>query len=288
MSSIKRFIKRKLFSWLGKHFNGWTLKKIEKLDLTLLLNLDSYIDYLISVQGYYDEKTLSKIHSLLRKENDENYGEVLFFDIGSNIVLMSLYIGKKIPSVKIYAFEPISQNFYQNHMNQIINNLNYSLYKMLLGSRKEKAVRVYLGKNNSNQDYGKINMGTPSVYLRANNNPEQYEECNMNTFDNFWTDYIKPDLQQKIKKCVIKIDVEGSELDVLSGMENFFSFSESFEVIFIIELLFESMEDKCREIINLMAEKGFDLYDYSDRIIDSSFKLISNNYIFKEKSKDTI
>jgi len=282
-----RYLRQKLktifLKSISERSKGWILKKIEAIDLTLLLNLDSYIDYLISVQGNYDKATLHKIHKLISDDNNLATGEVLFFDIGSNIGLMSLYISKKEPETHIYAFEPISQNFHQNQMNQIINSLNYSLYKLLLGKNNKDTVKVYLSDPLPNREYGKTNMGASSVYLRENNSAQKYEVCEMITFDKFWLENIDIKLKNKIKKCVIKIDVEGSELDVILGMTDFLNVAHNFQTILIVELLFDSLKEKCKKVVDLMKKQGYSFYNYTGEKIERIDSLEPGNYIFSNE-----
>lgn len=273
-------LKRLILIFLSNRLKGWQIRQIKNLDLKLTLNLDSYIDYLVAVQGHYDKESLEKICSLLSKQNFSNNGEVVFFDIGSNIGIMSLYVSRRMPDVYVHAFEPISENYYQNKMNQIINNLSYPLHRIILGVKNQKEVEIYYSSAPLKQEFGKLNMGTASIYTGGNRNRDKFELCKMMTFDTFWIEHIDSYFQENIRKCVIKIDVEGAELDVISGMKEFLSSNRKTEVVLVVELLFDSIRDRCEKVIDLMESLGYELHNYSDKKIEDHKNLSSGNYIF--------
>lgn len=193
---------------------------------------------------------------------------------------MSLYVSKKIPDVYVNAFEPISQNYYQNKINQVINNLSYPLHRMILGAENQEEAKIYYSSAPLKQEFGKLNMGAGSIYTQGSRSCDEFELCKMMTFDTFWMEYLDSYFQENIGRCVIKIDVEGAELDVISGMKNFLLSNKETEIILVVELLFDSIGEICGKVVDLMKSFGYELHNYLDEKIEDHKKLSSGNYVF--------
>ena len=102
--------------------------------------------------------------------------------------------------VLVYSFEPDVQNRFQFHANLFLNNL-------------ENNIKVYnFGLSNY---LGEASFGIRKVFRRGGKgiNKNGSNKINVDKLDNI--------LKFKNKKCIIKIDVEGHEKEVLEGSKNF-------------------------------------------------------------------
>jgi len=151
---------------------------------------DKNIENVIYERGVYEFGTVSVLQDFL------NIGDT-FVDVGANIGWLSLVGAKQVgQNGHVLAFEPVPTTFDILESNKIINNFNQiKLHQFALGN-SEETVTIYPEKEN---------RGGASI---LNHQSENGVEIKVNKLDNL-------DLKTKIN--VIKIDVEGFELDVLKG-----------------------------------------------------------------------
>lgn len=137
---------------------------------------------------------------------DEPSGTVL--DIGANLGTFCVPLARKIPNLKFHAFEPQRIINYQLSANIIINSLeNVYTYELAL-SDKDVDIELTL------PDYSKeTNIGAFSIDKEVRKN--EYECATVNTTDKI--QLIPLDFLTFSDVKLIKIDVEGHELEVLQG-----------------------------------------------------------------------
>jgi FkbM family methyltransferase len=137
---------------------------------------------------------------------NEPSGTVL--DIGANLGTFCVPLARKIPKLKFHAFEPQRIVNYQLCANVVINGLdNVQTYELALSDRDEQLNLVM-------PDYTKeTNIGAFSIDKEVREN--EYE-CATTSITN--KIYLVPlDLLTFSDVKLIKIDVEGHELEVLQG-----------------------------------------------------------------------
>ena len=147
------------------------------------------------------------IHQLaLKILMDKPDGQVL--DIGANLGTFCVPLARKIPKLKFHAFEPQRIINYQLCANVIINSLgNVYTYELAL-SNKEVDVELDM------PDYTKeTNIGAFSIDTEVRKN--EYECATVNTTDKIQLCPLDLLVFSNVK--LIKIDVEGHELEVLQG-----------------------------------------------------------------------
>jgi len=127
------------------------------------------------------------------------------FDVGAHWGGFTVLFGKLVGETgKVYSFEPSSTNFKYLKKNICINNLKdtVSIYKYAVGN-DERFIKLAIAKSSS---------GHNSI-VRNDISVEKYEEVKSISLDNFV-------IEKCIKKIdLLKIDVEGYELEVLKGFE---------------------------------------------------------------------
>jgi len=148
------------------------------------------------------ERFNSEKQVLLDVFSEINEGDV-FYDIGANTGLYSLFVAKKSPTHNVVSFEPYPPNLdvFQNDIDR--NNLNN--------------IRIFdFALSDTN---GSISFDVPAQqqagYGSASINPEKEGSSTVSTSttDNVIREYDLP------SPNIVKIDVEGSEDLVIRGME---------------------------------------------------------------------
>ncbi len=123
----------------------------------------------------------------------------IIIDCGSNIGLSLLYFKKLYPSCSIIAFEPEHETFQLLHRNIINNNLSdITLFNVAVSDTVEK-MNLFKKK----QEPGSLNMSL----IRTEDRP--YNEL---VSTGKISDYIKTTVD------LLKIDVEGAELNILNDL----------------------------------------------------------------------
>jgi len=164
--------------------------------INILINptIDNGVEKTLYYTGTYELGTLTVMKYCL------NINDV-FVDIGANIGMMSLYASKLVgDGGLVYAFEPLSTTYSILQKNININKCsNVNIFNLALGNTVKKG-RIYENLNN---------RGAATLKGIPGSNTGELVE--INTLDNMIEKY-------NISKIrMIKIDVEGYELEVLQG-----------------------------------------------------------------------
>jgi FkbM family methyltransferase len=140
----------------------------------------------------------------------------IFYDVGSSVGLFSILSSKILKKGKIVSFEPDPDVFSCLRENIQINKLNNIITLPYVISDKKKAVKLYSkGSGNSSPSIKPVQGFKQFIMVEGNTLDNVIEEERLS----------KPD--------VIKIDVEGSEMKVLSGAKRLFSSRQRPRDVFI-------------------------------------------------------
>jgi FkbM family methyltransferase len=163
--------------------------------LRLRLDLSQYIDWTSYFCMDPEHKRLVYPHV---KEG------MIVLDIGSNMGEMALNFAKRTgPSGKVIGFEPVPENYMRCTFNFTMNEFDH-LYAENLALGRDSGM-LYFDSMPLHNSGGAVLTTTPS---------KQSVDVNMTSIDAYV-------LHQKLTKVdFIKIDVEGFEMEVLSGAEN--------------------------------------------------------------------
>lgn len=215
-------------------------------DLKILINpnLDKGLERKLYYYGSYEEGTLGIIDQVLEQGD-------YFIDVGANIGLMSLVASKKIESTgRVIAFEPhphtfniLKKNIWINHIHNIIP-VNYGvgasvqeqdLYSNLQHNRGSASIV----NKNKNETPLKIRIVRLDKYLKEENIPSK-----------------------NIK--MIKIDVEGFELEVIKGASSILQKKEAPILCIEYSLLHPIFNGKHTDIFHyIMNTKNYEMYKFS-------------------------
>ena len=116
----------------------------------LIYNKEDYISKCIMKFGNYEGEDLFNIIQALKyyslKNNIKNKNDVLFLDIGGNIGVYTIYLGKL--GYSVLSFEPSPRNFYILNKNYCLNKNNNTILINEGLSTMEKICDYYIHKNN--------------------------------------------------------------------------------------------------------------------------------------------
>ncbi|MGY6562390.1 MAG: FkbM family methyltransferase [Luteibaculaceae bacterium] len=170
--------------------------------ITLHLSTIDWIESQLLFMGTYpnEQKVMEHMQQLAKKST-------VFWDVGANFGLYSLWLKKENPSLKIISFEPLpsnakrlTQHIRENHLE------NITVENQALFSKSETNVPFFSGEE-TNSGTASLMQGTSAkgstVTVKTITGVQYILENPQNT----------PNL--------IKIDTEGSEFEIIKGLEEF-------------------------------------------------------------------
>ena len=208
-------------------FTGFYNKRIKLEGVILDLDLRYLIDKIVFLhRGYEDELYFNLVKII--KNNEIDY----FLDIGSCWGIYSLRLTKKFKNLKILAFDPIKSN-----VNRIINSLKLNEFKNI------KTFHTALGNKKSEIVLGASEDFSPNYQINQKN-PSILEKSKIDLLDNL--------LSLKKNTLVVKIDVEGFEIEVLKGAKQLLLNNDCF-------LQIETFGDNKNEVFNFLNKINYQL-----------------------------
>ncbi len=160
----------------------------------IVFNLDirHLIDRIFYLNGEYEEKSFKNLVDVI---NDQSPG--YFIDVGACWGIYSLRLAKKFNNLKIIAIDPIKKNVHRIHDSINKNNFtNIEVYHTAVG---DKEGEILLGSNNDWSPNYKINEENVAIT----------EQSKIQTLDSLFN--------LTNQTIVMKIDVEGFELEAING-----------------------------------------------------------------------
>ncbi len=191
--------KERITKYLVKNGTQNNYKKgITFTDLGVLFNYDTrnYIEYKLFADGYYEKEVT------LLMQNFVSFGDTVL-DVGANIGVHSLNLSKMVGKTGIvFAFEPIPFLREKLQSNIKLNQANNITIVPVALSNQNYTIKTAFSQNTNNGTF----------FIANDNNGETEINC-FNGDD--WAS------ESKITSLkLIKIDVEGFEYKVLTGLKN--------------------------------------------------------------------
>lgn len=217
------------------------------------LDLNEFIQSHLYLFGSYELPTIKFIKNTVKPN-------MTILDIGGNVGLMTLLFSKFLGNTgQVHTFEPEPRNFADLLENININQFKNITLNQLAVSDKDAKLKFYLSNS--------INAGTHSLVYN-NDLSKEFLEVTAIKAD----DYIR---QNNIAKVdLIKIDVEGAELDVINGMDELLSRDTP---ILIVELI--SKHFKARGLSSVLFKKMmYDKYKYLPHLINNDGSLTQDKW----------
>lgn len=193
---------------------------------------------------YCDTGLVSDAEEMMQALSDRIRNSKLSFDVGANTGVTTLWLSQFSESV--HAFEPERSNMQMLQKNMSLNSIQNV-------TQVACAVSDFVGSSNLHilEGYGHHSLGdvTTSPQLNTVSVP-------VDTLDNYC----------KLKKIthidVLKVDVEGYELEVLQGANELLKRKKIGLVIFeVSEPILEQLEKDKQELFTLLAENGYSIYN---------------------------
>lgn len=186
-------------------------------------------------------------------------------DVGANNGQFSLAISYLYPSKKILAFEPI-KSCYLKYKNIFSNFSNVTIRNYALGKKNELR-QIYITDHNDASSFFEPKLLSKIFF----ENTKQNELCRIKTGKNV--------IQKKyLINSLLKIDVQGFELDVLKG------FADNLKHVKFIYVELSHVElyknqPLFNEVLDYLNLKGFILSNVYNKY-SSSDELIQADYLF--------
>jgi FkbM family methyltransferase len=218
-------------------------------DLAMQVNLADHIESKTFWRGYYSLEELLVLEKLLRPSD-------IFFDIGANTGEFTLFAAKRLQSGQVYAFEPASHMYNKLSMHAERNSLSHvHLFKLALADSEGETL---LYSPTINFSDGSVHNGIGSLFSgRFRQSTEHQEVIRLTTLDRFVQEHGVPHID------LMKIDVEGAELQVLRGAEQVIRRSLPRIIIEIDKRNIQRSGYDTRDIIRFLHEIAYDLHTIS-------------------------
>lgn len=200
------------------------------------LSVTTYAEF----ERFYDLKgereTLSDVLSEISEDD-------VFYDIGANVGLYSCLIGSDPSDCHIYLFEPHPTNVEALRQNLELNSINADIFQLALSDEEGT---VELSSKGSEAGLGEHSLDTTES--------ESTIPVTVRRLDTIRDEHNLP------VPTVVKIDVEGAELNVLRGATETFS-DPKCETIYceVHPERVESFDGSYSEVQNQLIDLGFEL-----------------------------
>jgi len=204
------------------------------------LDLSDWIPQDIYLTGDF-EGTTSNIAMKLLKPGDT------VLDVGANIGWFSLLFAQCVgKSGSVLAYEPMPAIASKLKRNLELNQADNVSVSNLALSDHSGIARFYAGHES--------NTGTSS--LREPNNSAGSIEVQLAPFDTIFED--------RSKVTLVKIDVEGAELQVLRGMEKLLRIAQPILLLEVTDKFLRDMGDSAESMLQFVAQLGYVCYVIGD------------------------
>ena len=154
---------------------------------------------------------------------------------------------------RIISFEPVSKT----HSKLLENSLNDDEWqvhkKIIISDKKSKKIFINVSKDYDNSSV----LGISKLHIENHQN-SQYthkEEVECETLDNLINHY-----SLNHKNLMLKIDVQGSEMDVLKSAINNISKFKVIQIELSLQTLYEG-QILYKEILNFMNDHNYDIWN---------------------------
>jgi FkbM family methyltransferase len=267
VEAIRNYRKNKRIAKRFSYGKGLPFEKsIHVCDTSFKIVLDpvknSAVDEFIAEHGYWEKELSSQMKKYLKK------GDV-FLDIGANIGYHSLFVASSLQgSGKVYSFEPLSRLCEQLKKSISLNEFS-NIEVCNFGLAETDSIHeIYLREENIGGS-SVLNFSTMESFK-----VEEKEMITLKNLDNF--------LGKEAVVNMIKIDVEGYELEALTGAH--FILTKNKPIIFMeFSPIFYSQdyEHKAKDLISYLEVMGYKFFDLRDELLDL------HNWLKQEGNKNS-
>lgn len=185
-------------------------------------------------KGTLDFQYINYAYEIEIKHFIEKHPFDVFFDIGACLGEYCIWLGQK--GYKCFAFEPVKESYDMICKNIDLNKLNHTI----------TAYNYGLGSAHSIEHF-KINHTNPGASKRVDHESAETLKFEINSLDNVFNSFgLNPNT-----KILVKIDVEGMEVEMIKGATKFFQYFNDITLIIEEKLSGESIiRDTLNSICN--------------------------------------
>lgn len=208
--------------------------------------------------------TLKWINKFINKKN------IVFWDIGANIGLYSIYASIKNKKIKIISFEPSTSNLRVLSRNIFINNLHEKVFICQIALSDKINKFFFFNENKFIEGYALHTLSNNTNYKKIKSE-NRYKIYSTTAFDL---------IKKHNFKCpnYIKIDVDGNEYEIIKGFENELRNKNIREILIEIDIKGKNY----KKILKLLNQNGFFVFQkYSLDLKKEEPRLF--NFLFKKK-----
>ena len=270
MQTNKKLLLAKFLSFiLLKIFKFEVIQIVVRKGINYKLNLRQGIDLSIFIFGSFQNKITSILTKIILNKKKQKFFSVL--DIGSNIGDKSLslaknLLNKKIKNFLIYSIEPT-----EFAINKQIENLN-------LNKELKKKIRIFPffianTKNNIKEAFSSWDLFKQNNIIHGGQKKLFSKNTKSIRLDNF----IK---NNKIKNVLlIKIDVDGNELDVLYSAKKFLLKNSPYIIIEFSQSALEAKGVSIKNFYKFIKNINYSIYDLNLKKITKNIPISINSSI---------
>lgn len=252
---LNKIFGKKLLIWFSEFIENDSYKEITVLGKKIKFFTPNYIsNFLVDEFFTKEEETIEWVNKF------ESNGKIIFWDVGANIGIYSIYAALKHQNIEIISFEPSTSNLRMLSRNISINGL------------EERIIINQFPLSNNENKYlmfkeEKFMEGVASHTWGENFNFEGKNFESKNNYKIYGTS-INYLLENKILSLpnYIKIDVDGIEHLILKGASRFLSNPQIKSLSIELNENFKEQKDT---VLDIMQKNNFNL----------KFKKRSENYI---------
>jgi len=268
---FKIITKRSILIWFNDFLQERSYKFIKILDKEIKFFVpNQLIERRVNTYFSKEPETLEWIDSFKKKEN------LIFWDIGANIGLYSIYNSLKHPKSTTIAFEPSSSNLRVLTRNISINNLEQNIKVIPMPLTNKKNIFQEMNERRFYEGGAHHTFGEKFDFEGKEFKPTMKYNILGTTINYFLENSILdiPDY--------IKIDVDGIEHLILEGGDKFLKNEKVKSLSIEVN---ENFKEQYNNILNLMKKYKFKVLHkkHNEEIAQSDFKHIYN-YVFVKQN----
>jgi len=269
---IFKITKRDFLIYLKQLLRDDSYQKVKILDQNIIFFVPNVIiKWRVDTFFSKEPETLEWIN------NFENYlgkdKQIIFWDIGGNIGLYSIYAALKYKNIDITTFEPSTSNLQTLSRNISTNNLNEKI-RVCQIPLANKSNSFLMFKESQFQEGGAFNVFGENFDYEGNKFVQENSYKIYGTSINFFLD-------NKILEIpdYIKIDVDGIEHLILLGADNYLKNSKIKSFLIEINDRFTQQRD---QILDIMKRNNFKILHkkHSEELLNKSKLSNIFNYVF--------
>ena len=270
---FKIITKRSILIWFNDFVQERSYKSIKILDKEIKFFVPNQLsEWRVDTYFSKEPETLEWIDSFQEKEN------LIFWDIGANIGLYSIYNYLKHPKSTTIAFEPSSSNLRVLTRNISINNLEKNIKVVTTPLTNKKNIFQEM-RERQFVEGGSLNSFGEKFDFEGKEFKPTMKYNLLGTTINYFLENSILDIPD-----YIKIDVDGIEHLILEGGDKFLNDKKVKSLSIEINENFKEQYDK---VLNLMNKYGFKLIHkkHNDDMFSeqSKFNKVFNYIFVKQK-----